>query len=311
MPHMQTVGIALNPHWYSRFWIQQFTALWRRGVIRLRPLAAWNPPACFFFTVDGRPYLIDVSDNKMPCRDPASYALYFKANYSPALAYASNVRPSLNGTTLTRKNVPPPVKTPKKFDLIFLAGISGGRHHKVVLYEALAALPLRMKLAAKMVAPNDEQRWGPRLRAAGVEVWRRNLPYRTWLEWNKQARWCVLTRGKHDCLSFKMVDYCSIGAAVVADYTPTTRWPVPVRPGQNFLSLDLSGPDRDLSDREFDVLRQEYVEKVRRALPQFLDDALAARIGANNYAYFNDHVADGAAARAVLDDIQTFMPSSE
>lgn len=299
---MTKVRIAINPHWYSKFWIQQFYGLWRKGQIHLRPLVTKkSPPMCFFFTVNDQPYLIDVSDHKTLQESPASYTLYFKANYSSQQGYPDNVRPSVNGTTLTRANVPQGLDTDYPYDIVWVTGIGGGRPHKVALFEAIAALPLKTKLVARMISSEDYARWGDPLRMAGVELWRDNVPYREWLEMNKQGRWCVLGRGKHDCLSFKMIDYCSIGAAVMADYPPTSQWDVPVQKGVNFLSFDVSGPlHNDLSDSEFAALRKEYREKVSAMLPQLTDPHVRRRIAAANTQFFTDHIQNGKSAARIL-----------
>lgn len=304
------VRIGVNPHWYSKFWIRQFYQLWRQDDIVLRPLLTRrNPPYCFEFEVDGSPYFIDISDHKTLAHDPADYLLYFKANYGSDQQYPANVVASLNGSTLTRWNIPPTREY--DFDIVWIAGISGGRPHKVALFEALAALPLKMKLAAKMVGDDDLRRWAPRLRAAGVEVWTHNIPYKKWLEGNKQARWCVLARGKHDCLSFRMIDYMSIGAAVVADYAPTTQWPVPLEAGRNYLNLNLSGPQgNDLSESEFDALRAEYQQKVKALLPLLRDENQRQRIATTNGAYFQKYIVNGQAARDVLKVINKKVSSS-
>ncbi|HLD25482.1 MAG TPA: hypothetical protein VJC05_00370 [Candidatus Andersenbacteria bacterium] len=298
---LPTVRIGLNPHWYSQFWIKQFFQLWRGGEIKLRPLLAKrNPYASFYFEVNGRPCLIDVHDKKELQFDAVDYFLYFKANFSSTAQYPPNVRRCWNGTTLKRANVPP--QHAPDFDLIFISSITGGRHHKIALYEVLAALPLKKKLVIKMWGPDDVRQWGDYLTKRGIEVITGTWPYTTWLEWQKRGRWCVLTRGKHDCLSFKMIDYMSIGAAVVADYTPTSEWPVPVKAGENFLDLQLPAFAGDeMANIDFDRLRELYAERVQAALPSLRDDALRARIGQANLNYFKSHIADGAAARYVME----------
>lgn len=297
------VKIALNPHWYSRFWIRQFYELYRKREIRLRPLlTTLNLDACFSFEVDGKPCVIDISDHKTLALDPVSYFAYFKANYSPQQKYPANVRPCINGTTLTRKNHPPE-HCMYSYDIVWLTGIGGGRWHKVAMMLALAELPLTHKLAVRFIARED-WRFAPLLREVGVEVWKDNLPYRKWLQWNTKGRWCILARGKHDCLSFKMIDYMSIGAAVVADYTPTTTWPVPLRRDYHFLSFDFSGPDRALTSEEFLNLRREYSTKAHSLLSQLQDETRRQHIASNNVAYFNDHIRNGEAARSVLTTIQ-------
>lgn len=295
------VKISLNPHWYSQFWMRQFWQLYRQGVVRLRPkLSRGNPAACFNFEVEGRKYLIDIYDKKELAHDPAQFALYFKANFSPAAHYPPNVRPCFSGTTLKRANVPPRQRA-RPYDLVFISSVSGGRHHKAALFEALASLPLRSKLVAKMVTPQDMEQWGSFLSNLGVEVVTATWPYRRWLSWNKLGRWCVLTRGKHDCLSFKMLDYCSIGAAVVADYAPTTQWAVPVREGVHFFSLGIAPFAGDeMENPNFEQLRNDYRRRAHALLPCLQDETLRARVAANNLVYFSSHIANGRAARYVL-----------
>lgn len=302
------VKIGVNPHWYSQFWMQQFWQLYRRGEVRLRPkLIRGNPAACFYFEVDNRSCLIDVQDKKELAHDPSDFVLYFKANFSPEHNYPPNVRPCYSGTTLKRVNRPPR-QTERPFDLVFISSVSGGRHHKAALFEALSRLPLRTKLIAKMVTRQDEDRWGSFLRNLNVEVIHITMPYRRWLTWNKLGRWCVLTRGKHDCLSFKMLDYCSIGAAVVADYVPTTQWAVPIREGVNFVSLGVARFAGDeMMDPNFDRLRHEYQNRAQTLLPWLQDDELRQRVAANNLSYFNEHIADGRAARYVLSQARAVL----
>lgn len=304
------ITLSPNPHWYSKFWLRQFYQLWRQGEIKLRPeLKTFNPPACVYFALNGQACLIDVSDHKTLAHDPSQYAVYFKANYDPARRYPANVLPSINGTTLTRHNVPP--TAPYQYDIVWITGISGGRPHKIALFEALASLPLKSKLAARMVSADDWQRWAPRLRAARVEVWKDNVPYRQWLELSKQGRWCVLVRGKHDCLSFKMIDYMSIGAAVIADYPPTSVWPIPVQANQHYLDMGCSGPQsNDLSDTAYEQLVHEYHDKLRALLPRLTGESERQRIAANNRAYFQQHIQNGQAARDILTAATTVMNAS-
>lgn len=298
-----TVKISLNPHWYSKFWIKQFYELYCQGKIRLRPsLTRVNPPYCFYFEVEGRPCLVDVSDHKKTLHDPGNYFLYFKANYDLRLGYPGNVRKSFNGTTLTRLNTIS--DEPKDFDLVWLTGVSGGRLHKVAMLEALASLPLKMRLAAKMVTAEDTKKWGPRLAKSGVEIWTRNLPYRDWLELNKRSRWCVLARGKHDCLSFKMIDYFSIGAPVLVDYPPTSVWPVPIEPNVHYLSFYFSGPQtNDLSPQQFEELCVEYRRKTWSLLPMIKDENQQRKIGHNNFNFFITHIGRGRVAERVLTEV--------
>jgi hypothetical protein len=305
------VAIALNPHWYSQFWIKQFWQLRQRGEISLRPLLRKkNPYASFYFEVDGQPCLIDVHDKKELQFDPAEFAVYFKANFSSYLTYPENVVPCWNGTTLKRDNIPP--EGEKEFDIVFISSITGGRHHKVALYEALSRLPLKSKLVLKLLTPDDEAAWGKLLREAGVETVTDTWPYREWLAWQKRGRWCVLTRGKHDCLSFKMLDYMSIGAAVAADYSPTSRWPVTLAAGTHFLNLDVPPfPGDEMDNPDMDSLRSIYAEKAAAALPALRDEALRQKIGAANYAYFGEHIARGAAAEWVLSQVAVQLPLRE
>lgn len=298
---MDVVKIAINPHWYSKFWIRQFWQLYRAGEITLRPvLTKMNPSYCFYFEFNGKPCLVDVSDHKTLIDNPAKYFVYFKANYSSKIKYPKNVYKSICGTTLTKQNVPLG-DDERELDIVWLAGISGGRPHKAAMFEALASLPLKMKLAAKMVGEDDYPLWGKRLEKVGVEVWQDNLSYNDWLRWNKKARWCGLARGKHDCLSFRMVDYCSIKVGVLADYPPTSQWAVPVKEGVNYLSFDFSGPQtNDLTDKEVDRLRGEYREKAWAILPQIRDDNLRRTVAKNNYDYFRTNIEGGQAARDVL-----------
>lgn len=262
-----------------------------------------SPPACFYFEVNNEPYLIDITDRKELAHNPRDYKLYFKANYDQGREYPENVRPSINGTTLTRRNVQPLEKY-RTYDLVWLAGISGGRPHKVAMALALKSLPLKSKIALKMVSEDDDSRWGRRLRKGGVEVWKNNLPYKKWLEWNKQAKWNVLNRGKHDCLSFKMVDYMSIGSAVLVDYPPTSKWNNPVIENENFLSMGLSGPQtNDITDKEFKDLLDEYMNKANSLLPLLNDESARKRIAKNNHDFYMQHVNNGQAAREVLAEI--------
>ncbi len=308
---MDKVTIAINPHWYSRFWMRQFWQLARQGKIKLYPhLRKSSPPACFYFEVNGLPYLIDVTDSKDLAYDPTQYGVYFKANYDPGRLYPVNVVSSLNGTTLTKHNFPLPEER-RVYDIVWLAGISGGRPHKVAMFLALASLPFKMKLAARMVSSDDHERWGALLQEAGVEVWKDNVPYQKWLEWNRQARWNVLNRGKHDCLSFKMVDYMSIGGAVIADYPPTSYWPVPVREKVHYMSLGLSGPmDNNLSSAEFLKLCSEYKEKAKQLLPVLKNENLRKEISKNNLKYFAQHIQNGAAAAYILGKIREMIPET-
>jgi hypothetical protein len=298
---MNSVKIAVNPHWYSKFWMKQFWQLYKAGEIKLSPLVTkFNPPYCFYFEVNGKPCLIDISDHKTLYENPAKYFAYFKANYSFENNYSANVYQTICGTTLTKQNVPLD-KDEREFDIVWLAGISGGRPHKVAMFEALASLPLKMKLAAKMVGEDDYLLWGERLEKVGVEVWQNNLSYKKWLEWNKKARWCAMARGKHDCLSFRMVDYCSIKVGVLADYMPTSKWAVPVKKDVNYLSFGFSGPQtNDLTKKEVDRLCGEYKEKVWAMFPQIRDDKLRREVAENNYKYFCDNVENGQSARDVL-----------
>jgi len=160
----------------------------------------------------------------------------------------------------------------------------------------------------KLLTDEDEQKYGDRFRKMGVEVIRETWPYREWLEWNKNGRWCVLTRGKHDCLSFKMLDYCSIGAAVLADYVPTTQWPVPVREGKNFLSLGVPawvGDEQEHPDLE--QMRQIYKQKARAALEMLNNEAQRLRIAQNNVDYFVANITNAQAARYVMSEADKML----
>jgi hypothetical protein len=218
--------------------------------------------------------------------------LYFKTNYWDGAAYPEKVRPLMNGSALVTEHEPflRSLRTaPKSYDLSCIMRVWGGEdevsgiEHNVRLLEQAAAYPGTKRVIAYLVA-GDIAQLSTRLEAAGVECITRPLaPEELWRVC-AASRFVLLRLGMHGCVPWRMADMLAIGAAIILDRAPFTRWHVPLREGEHFLSLEMPVTIQE------PVAPGETYERISGRLSSWCEEqGLSESLGASAAKYFDEH----------------------
>ena len=217
--------------------------------------------------------------------------VYFKTNLWPARAYSGKVQSLPNISPHVLDEIPklPHLRTvPKEWDVFGLFRVWGGTdelegvEHNLAIFEALAALKCKKKLLAYLVT-GDTRKQAERLEKVGVECTTKWTPVEEVWEMSARARINIVRHGMHQCMPWRMSEMVAMGACPALDYSPTTRWPEPLKEKVHYLNLDI--PYVPGSRSPFD--RQALVDRVQAWLAE---KDLLEEIGRETSTYFDRHM---------------------
>jgi hypothetical protein len=236
---------------------------------------------------------IDAADYPVPPNDDlvAWSDTYFKTNYWPSVAYPQHVRPLVNGDPLIlgRIDALRALRAqPKEVDLCFVARVWGGRktvegvEHNLRLLEALSRARCSKTIVAVLVA-GDVDAQAQRLNRLDITCRRKMMNSRELWDSMARARLNVVRLGMHRCIPWRMAGTLAIGACLVVDQPPPSRWPEPLRENVNFLELGAATSE--------DAIAASYEQIPERIEAWLQDPETVERIGRANASYF-DRYAD-------------------
>lgn len=236
--------------------------------------------------------------------------IYFKANKWKSEVYQENVFPIVNGNGFLRERHLERLKGMRHClpdnDFLFISRIWGGVEHNVRLFESLASLKCSKKLVAIFVkgAAGDEQTREAirRLEAVGVTCTYGLLPIKSL--WNDIAssRVVMVRAGKYMCIPWRMIDLLCMGTCIVTDADFEPQWPVPLVPGEHYISGGIERPaDTSAADPA------EY-EKLRETISGLLQQKTQIEeLKRNSGTYFDTHGAPGQVGKYIHSCLERFV----
>ncbi len=313
MRHVQDEGYLLKLQTIGRFLERGLDGLgdMLEGQVHL--------PSPYFDSGTGQ-YLVRLGDGttRKVCIDAVDYPelsspelvgwsdLYFKTNWWPSVDYPQNVRPLVNGDPMVLDRIAAlrtARRTPKEYDLCCIVRVWGGRdtiegiEHNLRLLEAVKrARGINVMLAVLVVGDRDEH--ARRLERAGVPSTTRSVPATEIWRLTAASRLNIIRLGVHDCVPWRMTGSLALGSCVVLDQSPRSRWPEPLLPGRNYLSLGLdTGGERSVA-----------AAGAYDAVPDLLESWLATpglveEIAHVNAGYFDEHVAPERVGAHILEEV--------
>lgn len=204
--------------------------------------------------------------------------LYFKTNYWIEHQYDEKVLPLYNCNPLLL----PHLETLRamrakqaRYDFCLIVRVWGGKNevdgveHCVRLLEAAARARGRKYLLAYLVA-GDTKRLAKRLRESGVPSTLTPMSLNELWQISAESRLNIIRLGMHYCVPWRMCDLLAMGTCPVLDQAPKTLWPVPLREGEHYwtLNLDLGHGQTVASDASYQAvpdLLNSYLELGGRA----------------------------------------------
>jgi hypothetical protein len=133
---------------------------------------------------------------------------------------------------------------PARYDFCFVVRVWGGKdeeegiEHCVRLLEAAARARGRKFLLAYLVA-GDTEKLARRLRESGILSTTTPLPLNELWQVSAESRLNIIRLGMHYCVPWRMCDLLCLGTCPVLDQNPRTLWPVPLREGEHYWTLNL------------------------------------------------------------------------
>lgn len=258
-----------------------------------------------FEAQDGETYgvCIDAADYPKPPNDDlvAWSDIYFKTNYWPSVTYPRHVRPLVNGDPmiLGRIDALRALRDRRKdVDLCFVVRVWGGRkptegvEHNLRLLEALSRARCSKTLVAVLMA-GDVDAQARRLARSGITCRRKMINAQQLWDMMARSRLNVIRLGMHNCIPWRMAGALAIGACVVLDQEPLSRWPEPLREQGNFLDLGAATSEDTVAD---ETMYEQIPEKVEAWLRE---SETVSRIANANASYFDRNL-DPAVAGAIL-----------
>ena len=263
------------------------------------PARVFVPTASHFVIVtsSGREVRMCVdSDDEGDKVDPTMLAwsdVYLKTNYWPTLPYPPKVRPFVNADPL----VIPQLRTlrrhrdaAKEFDVCMVVRVWGGKdeeegvEHNLRLIEAVSRARGTKFLYAYLVA-GDIAASARRLESQGIPHGTDPVPGARLWQAMAASRLNVIRLGMHYCIPWRITGALAIGAGIVLDRAPLTRWPEPLTDGSNYVALGT----------ETDRQRPLGTDAQYAAIPGKIDawlaePGLAPHLGRTNARYFDRFV---------------------
>lgn len=272
----------------------------------------------YIVTSNGRDYSVCIDSADYPRMDSEELLswsdLYFKTNAWSDVRYDRRVRPLVNGDPFTLDmldELRAHRSTPKRYDLLFVVRVWGGKdnvegiEHNLRLLEAINAIQCEKFVLAVLLA-GDMERDARYLRSIGVPSTTGELSRRDLWQLTAKSRQVVIRLGVHHCVPWRMVGALAMGACVVLDRSPFSRWPRALRPNENFLDLELPvGPDMPVADQAaYDVVGSKIESWL--GSPELMDE-----IAEQNVRYFDSFASPAQVGRYIMDTIETDLGPSE
>jgi hypothetical protein len=241
---------------------------------------------------------------------------YFKANKWPNMEYPAKVYPIVNGNGILDANrirfLRSLANEEKSVDLVFISRVwpspSGtyffnGIEHNIRLFESLSKLGCSKELKAvipRECSPSIMGKYFARLDAVSVAWSYDQIPPAELWRSLARARIVLLRAGKHLAVPWRMLDYLCMGTCVVYDQVPYPQWPIPLRPGENYVDCDCGlGIDESLPSKE------KYAQ-LEGVIGDLLGNYRAIEaIRANNRNYFDKYAAPQKVAEYVIDIVSS------
>jgi hypothetical protein len=217
----------------------------------------------------------------------------FKTNHWPTVAYPRSVVPLVNADPLVLEQVDAfraYRSAPKRYDVCMVVRIWGGAdelegiEHNLRLIEAASRARCSKFLYAYLVA-GDVEGARRRLERQGIPCGTAPVPQATLWRISSESRLCVIRLGMHHCIPWRVTGALAIGAAIVLDRVPFTRWPEPLCEDRNFVSLGAhTGVGRPVA------ADAEYASIPDKLDAWAADHELSACLARNNGVYFDEHL---------------------
>ncbi len=233
--------------------------------------------------------------------------IYFKSNKWESANYPEKVLPIINGNgTLSLLKIKILQflrrKKRKKFDVVFISRVWGGRQHNIRLFEKISKVNCKKYLLAIFTKFDkklpETKEYQLRLDKAGVP-WTYNTIYqgRLWY-YMASSRILVIRAGKHLCIPWRMLDQLCMGACFVYDSIPYPKWPHPLQPNINYVNLGIKRePD--------DIIPIEEYQKIPEIITHLLkNDELQQIIRINNAKYFDEYASPIKVGEYIIEEIK-------
>jgi hypothetical protein len=219
--------------------------------------------------------------------------VYLKTNYWPTLRYPPKVKPFVNADPLVirqLRTLRSHRDAAKELDVCMVVRVWGGKdeeegvEHNLRLIEAVARARGSKFLYAYLVT-GDIAACARRLQRQGIPHGTDPVPGARLWQAMAASRLNVIRLGMHYCVPWRITGALAIGAGIVLDRAPLTRWPEPLTEGVNYVALGT----------ETDRHRPLGTDAQYAAIPDQIDAwlaerELALRLGRANARYFDRFV---------------------
>jgi hypothetical protein len=289
----------------------------RRLLVRAPPGKAFHSQVGQYVIRDGMGkrggagFLIDADDHP-EVMSPALLEwgqVYFKSNlWSGRREYPAKVRPIVRGGPRVPGNQARLLglrRQAKEWDFVFIYNVWGGREHNLRLYEALSKVPGR-KIMKAIIRPGrgadgerETRRLVARLEKAGVDWSLTPLPVEEYWQLCAASRLVIGRVGKYMSIPYSVTEFLAMGACFTLDHDPYPQWPVPLRHGQNYLSLGIRRPEDTSPGPD-----EDYERLAGRVAAYLRDEDLQAQIRCNNEAYYEAHASPLAVGRYIVETLK-------
>lgn len=216
--------------------------------------------------------------------------VYLKCNYWPTIAYPASVRPFYNCNPVVLPHLSylrEARRASKEFDCCFIVRVWGGREeeegveHCIRMLQAMARVPGNNYLLGYLVA-GDIPALEKRLRQLRIPSTTRPIPPRELWSIAARSRLNIIRLGMFHCIPWRMTDMLAMGACVVLDQEPKTRWPEPLVENEHFVALRL-----ETSENRAVASDDAYEGAANTVASISADRALVEHIAASSAQYFD------------------------
>ena len=237
--------------------------------------------------------------------------IYFKSNKWDSIAYPKKVLPIINGNGILSNKRINYIKSlrimkKRKFDLVFISRVWGGREHSIRLFENISKIKCSKYLLAIFTDFDKTQamtkEYYNRLDKAGVPWTDKTLRIKRLWNYIANARISIIRAGKHLCIPWRMLDQLCIGTCFICDSDPFPKWPNPLQPNINYISLGIRRP-KDGSEGPL-----EDYQKIPEIVNSILNnDNLQERIRQNNINYFEEYASPLKVGEYIINEVKKLV----
>lgn len=226
------------------------------SIKRLLRLSETDHVSIFLLTHDGNRHVrvaIDAHDSP-PVTNQAIYDwcdLYFKSNYWASFKYGSKVKPIINGNALLdhlRLRYIASLRTVKKdIDISCIiriwAGASFDPRHCLRLLNAVNSLPCSKYVLAIFCGFQEDDKsfvnYIDFCRKSGIPYSLQPMDYNQLIEISSRSNIVILRNGVSSCIPWRYLDMLCAGMCVVLDHAPVVSWPMQLKQGEHYLSMNM------------------------------------------------------------------------